>query len=399
MEGFGCRSTGRYAVTEMVNERKLASYLISLFVVLLWQTLVNATSISVRAPVNPVEENGIISVYCEVKNLDERWQEVTMFRNVTTHIEKLSVNDDVLPAVGDHVFLAKRQLEGTSFVYFLSVIRATKEDAGEYFCKIADKAGLQRNLPMDSVVINTTFFPPATDPVCSPTGASTVTEGDELTLTCSSELSNPVVDIEWHRTGTSEKLVSKEYVENGRKHSVATVTIMAEDTGVIFLCQITSAAYVDEKQTCHYGPLQVATKTDNSSPNVKPDITPGIIPSTNQATNTHSSDNTDDKNSKSNTKTVEADCRDVCVSKPSSLLYWVLATVSACVIALIFLIVVAVLLMKIKRGDEDDKENRSGTTCMRPSMPTEDIYTELESRRSQNKVYLSIQNSLKRESQ
>ena len=395
MERFEHRSMGRYGIRGMVNQGKCISYLISLFVILLWQTLVNATSISVRAPVNPVEEDGIISVYCQVKNLDKRWQEVTMFRNVTTHIEKLSVNDDVLQAVGDHVFLAKRQLEGSSFVYFLSVIRATKEDAGEYFCKIADTAGIATNLPMDSVVIHTTFFPPATDPVCSPTGTRTITEGEVLTLTCSSELSNPVVNIEWHRTGGSEKLLSKEYIENGRIYSVATVTIMAKDTGVIFLCQITSEAYFDKKQTCHYGPLQVVSETGNSSPNLKPDIITGITPSTKQAINTHSGDYTD--GTSSNTKTFEADCRDTCVSKPSSLLYWVLATVSACVIALIFLIIVTVLLMKTRRGD-DDKRHRSETTCMRPNLPTDDIYTELESRRSQNKVYLSIQNSLKRES-
>ncbi|XP_072022857.1 uncharacterized protein [Amphiura filiformis] len=371
---------------KMLSKVSLPPYGLTLCIfILLHHTMVHATTISVRAPVNPVQEGGIISIYCEVKNL-EQWHEVTMFRNLTTHTEKLSVNDDVLPVVGDQVFLARRQLEGSSFVYFLSVIHISKIDSGEYFCKIGDVAGVKANLPVASVVIQTTYFPPATDPICMSPGPVTVREGDTLTLNCSSEQSNPPVLIRWYRTGIDKHLPAKEDTKSDRVYAVANILIAPSDTGSIFICRITSEAYIDKQQTCHVGPVRVLSKT--GIPITKPDNTHSEhIEVSTTRTLSNMNDFSDAKFEKPN-------CDSACISDPSSLLYWILATSAAVVFAFVFLIICITLFMKTRRMNAEN--NKPVNTYVRA---TDGIYTELECRRSQNKVYLPIEHNIKFDTQ
>ena len=349
-----------------------------------------AATLTVRTPVNPVQEGGILSLHCEVKNL-ERDREVTIFRNTSTGIEKLSVNDDVLPAAGDEVFLAKRQLEGATFVYFISLIHVSKEDSGEYFCKIADVAGQKTDLPVASLIVQTTYFPPASDPICTPTNPGILLEGDLLTLSCSSEHANPRIGIAWFRTGSKSKLRSKENSMDGRVYLTSDLRITLTDEGAIFICKITSDAYPEREQTCHVGPIRVLsksgstiTKPDNTRPEHFGHPTTQILANVNP--DLGGKDVTLDRD--------RLNCDSVCVSEQSSLLHWILATSVAVVFAFIFLIVCIALFMKTRRIDAET--NRPPSTYVRPP---DGIYTELECRRSQNKVYLPIEHNIKFDTQ
>ena len=354
------------------------------------------TSLSVRAPVNPVDEGGILSLHCEVKNL-ERWHEVTIFRNVTTHTEKLSVNGDVLPAVDDRVFLAMRQVDGPAFVYFLSVIFATKADTGEYFCKVSDVAGRLTNLPVGSVFIETTFFPPVTDPVCTPSGQLTVVEGNSLTLACSSETARPTVQVKWYRTGSEKYLKSTDDFANGRVVSSLSVTLTKSDSGAIFMCRITSVAYHDRVQTCHTGPVTVlSTNGDNNG-----DFMPSYKPSTPSKGPPPGSTGVD-RIPITIVTTQTKECVNTCsVSNSTSVLYWILATVMTGVFAVILFVMVLVLLFKCRHGvDTYEESNLPTTTTYVTATPGDGIYTELECRRiHENKVYLPIQNVTKHDLQ
>ena len=82
--------------------------------ILTYSDVIVATS-----PVNPVKEQGLLTIHCQVRNLDDNHQ-VTITRRVGDRIQQISVDEDVLGnAVDERVFLAVRQLLDGSTVYFL----------------------------------------------------------------------------------------------------------------------------------------------------------------------------------------------------------------------------------------------------------------------------------------
>ena len=102
-----------------------------------FQTVSAKTSIIATAPLKEVEEGAILSVHCQVTELEEG-HEVTLYRiRDGQSVQRVSVGD-ILTQDEDRLFLATRQLGDGSTVYFLSVMEVTRSDQGTYRCQVFD---------------------------------------------------------------------------------------------------------------------------------------------------------------------------------------------------------------------------------------------------------------------
>ena len=346
------------------------------------------TRIEVSAPVNPIDEGAILSVHCQIWNL-QKGQEVTIFRNRTKQgdIERLSL-DNKVHIEDNNVFLAERQMLDGSVVYFLSIMAATRTDEGEYYCKISSVTGSGSRDPIDSVKIHFTYFPSEPDPLCSPKGPLTVNEGSDVSFDCSSALGNPTVSIQWKRAGSSSMLKSngQRRITNGRVHNSLTFKPSQTNSGAVYICTIKSPVFPSQERTCHVGPITVV-KRDGTPYPVSVDREPIDIIE-NQITVKPTSYVVNSITQ----KTEEFSCDDQCpVLIPGSpVQFWIIATIAAAILTLIFLILGIVIMIKYYR-----LTNLPKVEYMSALPHSEEIYVEVDGKRRENCMYMSLEKSKK----
>ena len=329
-------------------------------------------------PVNPVEEGGIFALHCQVKNL-RPGDEVTILRKVTGDVTSTRISmQETLMDVDERVYLAVRQLgDGSGTVYFLTIMEVKKEDEGDYTCKITNTDS-NGNLASGLVSFRTKYFPPDSDPLCDTVDVSNVDIGQRIVLTCSSELGNPEIDLEWIQTGSEIPLESVKSFQHNRLISTLTVDISSEHNGAIFSCKIQSDGFPSDSSTCHVGPVMLF-----SNP------TGGFNPV--QDTNTQLSDRTlltlpPSDNSKSGF--VPQECRTLCKTNSSKITYWTIGTIIAGVLAIFLCIWVVILFVKYRHLPS---QRKSGYIAGR-QLP-EGIYSEPETYRcnnTMNTMYITL---------
>ena len=252
--------------------------LILLFTIALY-TVSSAGTDDIRvvatAPVNPVEQDGILSIRCQVWHLGQD-QEVALVRRIPTQgrteTERLSLKEEVI-SNDERMFLAMRQLEDSSTVYFLSIMRITRRDAGIYRCAVYgdDGEGRFEELIEDSVPVKVTYFPDA-GPECEPySGNYAVLEGSEVVFNCSADSGFPAVALTWSRASPDSVIDTKQSIDGdssrgGHTYTVLRRTIRREDEGVVFLCTMSSRDFPDRNPNCHVGPLHVILNPNSVSP-------------------------------------------------------------------------------------------------------------------------------------
>ena len=237
------------------------------------------TRLIVTSPVNPVREGALLSIHCQIWGLERRHQ-VSLLRKLDNQdsddglVEILSVNEDILSAVDDKVYLAVRHLPDGSAVYFLSIVQLGKlSDEGQYYCKVEKPATAVHEadeiVAVDSVIIQVLNFPAKiSSPKCvTQSPMMKVTSGDTVLMNCSTEISTPVVTIEWSRAGSSEEAMIGETKQEVRAEhrvtfSVLRVSVRPQDDGAVFICQISSRTFPGRIQTCHLGPFTVLANPD-----------------------------------------------------------------------------------------------------------------------------------------
>ena len=339
------------------------------------------TVLSLSAPVNPVEEGGVFGLHCQVWNLKD-FEEVSILKVIgpSGKTNRLTLND---VAFGDDsTFLARRQLGDGSTVFFLSIIAVSKEHAGDYKCRVTDTSTVSVVTSQD-VSMDVTYFPDETEPLCSTNrDPIRIPEGSEIKLNCSSKAAVPEIDLQWKRPGDNLPPIKGSLVKSGsgsdtRVSSIVKFRPTLADSGSVFLCEVTSTAFPGKVQACHIGPITV-------TPNNNPRFT---LP-------TEPSNPVYDVSDLSTTIAVVSlenpahECHDICFrSYSSQKLYWIIATAGATVVALIFLILVMTLCLKYSHLDE---HNSSHLEYALPQYPLEKIYSEVESRRIDDRVYMSL---------
>lgn len=333
----------------------------------------SCTTVDATSPVNPVEAGGILSLHCQIRDLSKD-NEVKILRTVAGKTERLTAEKDINSEAGDRVFLAIRTMHDGTTVYFLSIMGVTVDDAGSYSCQVVNEGVTATEVvAVQSVEIGIIHFPDETEPLCESNHPTTVLAGTELILNCSSTKSNPLVNIKWTRTGTDATLPSlQDGVGAERIYKFMKFRPSMEDNKSIFMCQISSPYFPDKIQTCHIGPLEIIPNngavdmpstqsiqaTDKKTPKV-------FIPKTDSST----------------------DCETVCTPLTSPVVYWVIATIAAGTLSVIFMIIGMVLFIKMCN--------------LRSSLPMEDMYTcspplhdkiyvELETNKPRDKLYMAL---------
>ena len=331
-------------------------------------------------PVNPIEETGILSLHCQVWDLPKS-HEVRLHRTLPNgETGKISVDETVL-AEDERYFLAKRQLDGASFVYFMSVMDVTREDGGDYTCKVYNTtAGEMSLLGSETVNFGIIYFPTETDPVCTSSSSESLEfdAGAVVTLTCTSEKANPVVQLQWSRTGEDKVYDIEQEEEGDYVYSKLKLTLQRRHNNAMFWCKVSSKSFPEEISTCHIGPFIVHSDpheitTDIPEIDLIPKVTNGLIKHPNDGQDTSVS-----------TEKKPKDCRTFCSSTSSLVFQWIVATIVAAGLALMFFIIGIVLLIKY---------NNARTTTRSPYVPSrthDDIYSELEGKRPDNTSYMYL---------
>ena len=359
---------------------------------ILYSARICATSdISVTAslvPAQKIETNAVFAVHCQITGLEEDKHRVEIFKIANQRSVPLSTSQSVGDSVDERVLLAVRQMEDGSVVYFLTITGATQADEAEYSCKVIGLYPTITEVASDTVNMELTYFPTHSYPVCEPSGSDqpfpVVQEGDVITLSCHSETGNPIVNIGWKKgTYTYPKENVRREEKNGRIYATVNVRVKASDNGAVFVCEITSNAFPLQKQTCHYGPLSVIpNQNNNNNPNRVRDSTSTSIAMLDSTLN--SSEDTADFVDLTNR------CQKECKQSNSSVMYWIITTIIASVLAFIFLVFAIVLvILKTCRSSEWDSPDYHEPQYD-GNVITERMYREIDSRRDGGKMYMSL---------
>lgn len=338
------------------------------------------TRIVASSPVNPVDQGGILAVHCQVWNMRPE-DEVVVLRTVDDKTEKLSDGPDA--DLEERIFIAVRQMEDGSTVYFISLTRVSKADGGEYSCTVMRFSKQIMQIATDAVEISIVHFPTESSPKCasSVNDKLAITEGMPITLNCSSSLGNPPVKISWHQVGSDKELPSRKITSGDTIYAELTVRPMANSP--VYICQIQSVAFPDRTETCHIGPLVVMR--DSNSPRLPyitkyspttPETNPVVV-----ATNIHS----DIKSS---------NCRSICASRTySGTFYWIVGTVAMAILAILFFIIFIAILLRYLRRLRNNNLNHYKVPYEHRGGPPHKVYEELEIRRCGGQVYMALDKS------
>ena len=353
-------------------------------------------TIAANTPVNPVKTGGILSLHCRIWNLD-RSHTVSIYRKVTgSHSEILTVNDDVLPAIEDRVFLAVRQLPDGSAVYFLSITDITRNDQGAYSCKVVGTADNDETVTLAREVadVEVQYFPVDSNPLCTPNEALTLTEGKLTTFNCSAEAANPTVEMRWVKTGHGKlHQQNQATVRDGVVYNELQIVPTISDKGKMFICQITSPVFPDAVQSCHIGPVDIirdpniggGSSSGGKDPNAATEEPPKQGDGRGNSIETAIETTVE--------LTIKSDCLKACsttlAGSPAS--YWIIATVVAGILALTFLLIGIILIVKYNRIHVVRSRSYAGTTRqLPPNLNREYIYSELEHKPLDSQVYMSL---------
>ena len=355
--------------------------------------------VQTTAPLNPIEIGGVLGVHCQVWNLDSG-HEVTIIRRIGDgQVQRLSSGDGLTHSTEDRVFLAPRQLEDGSVVYFLSIMSVTRQDEGEYSCRIVNIA--EGNIvTADSITLHVTYFPSDSDPACTPTDQPlTLREGTRIMFNCTSEAAFPQVSLSWTRVGTKEKYHTKNgLADNGRLFSTLMLTASRQHNEAVFLCHIHSAAFPGKTRTCHVGPITVipngSSKPDGNGNMQKPSS------GGNDYTNNHPVVTRLPPGIDGDARTIETQevsimnhvkCAELCsqLSSTTDVTFWIVATIVGAIFALTFFIMGVCLFVKYYRLPQTIDTSRY--VAVQP--PCHDIYAELDGRgrSAEGKVYMTLE--------
>lgn len=354
--------------------------------------LADGTRVAISAPVNPIQEGGILSIRCQVWQLQKGVQ-VTIFKTASegdgyaSQPQMITV-DNVITVNSDDVFLAERHMADGSTVYLLSVIRISRQEAaGVYVCKLRDIVGVITDLPSDSVHLEFSYFPDKSDPMCTATGdiqtSPAIPAGANLTLICSSAAGNPRVVLEWDKQNEINRNTHT-FTRDGRVYTSLNFRVSNRDSGVMFICSVRSSAFPGRVQTCHYGPIVVeGANTNDRRPHDDDTTLPPMV-------NTIMVVSTLDKSHYASTKDdgIIKDCRREC-STASRYKYWVIITTSVGIIAFVLFIIVFWMALRYQRTRStwsDYQMTHTGHTTTN----RERLYAELQTKQRESVLYMSL---------
>ncbi len=374
-------------------------------------SIAEATRLKVTLPVNPVREGEIVSIHCQVWELQPGQyvtlsrqtdrdsvsmsrqtdrDSVSMSRQTDSHSQMLSWGEDIIGATNDNIFLAVRQMpnHGT-FVYFLTLTSVTRDHAGEYSCKVMTltHSGAE-TIVWQSVFINIVYFPSQGFPSCSSNLVSYDSSDWTLILNCTSEEAFPAVSMAWSIGGDCRLPPTTPTTNGAITTSVLTLRSRSWtcSNNAVFVCKIISAE-LGREATCHLGPF----------PEIK---RKHLVPVTAQNSNMANTTDWTVTNRVKNTRphdlsNISSNCVSICSNNNSrQSTKWIISTTVAsalCILMCTFAIASWVICREDKRAREFN---------MAPSLPSvrneqlvQGAYAQLEYKRDINKLYMTLNTS------
>ena len=359
--------------------------------------------VSLTVPVTPVRVEGMLSLRCQIWDADDTYG-ITISRFIGGKTDIMALNGHIQPGVDERIFLAVRRLsEGGSVVHFLSIINVEREDEGVYYCNVFHASSMEM-VKRDYTAVEVAFFPDDTFPMCSSSN-EVIMEGHTLLLNCTTEDSNPTVNIHWRRTAyhNGEVLKTTQHIRDGFVYSELPLKLSMADNQAVYLCEISHPDFPDHVQSCHVGPLNVI-----ADPSVTQDSSGGqyqpperTIPVQTGGGGTHHTGGRDNGENTNAVSTIDggnnpSSCKQVCRSYVSpGLSYWVIGTIAACGFAIFFLFIGILLAVKLNRrlkGGIPSSSHYHHPHAAQQACYNDDIYSELEiqSRRDHNRVYMTL---------
>ena len=112
------------------------------------------TRVEVTNPAHPIAVGGVLAIQCQIWNMEDG-HTVKILRVTSQQTDEITSADAYMNSwLGQRVFLSIRSLPGGIRVYFLTILNASFQDAGEYLCNIVKYArGVSSVVTFDSVDI------------------------------------------------------------------------------------------------------------------------------------------------------------------------------------------------------------------------------------------------------
>ena len=295
------------------------------------------TNVEVSAQINPVTVGGILALQCQIWNMQDGYR-VMIVRTLHEQVEHLTTGEVVLPSsVSSRVFLAIRTFPSGSKVYFLTMVDVNLGDQGDYMCTVSttSRLGDMEVVARDFVTIQIKSFPSNGNPSCTSNTDDVMYEDESnLNLLCSAEYGVPIVELNWFRLGSNEPIVSTNVAINNQVLSRVEFTVRNTDHNAVFVCEMTSEGFLDYKRSCHIGPVEIISQSDNTASR------PSLI--TSSPKKTHIDDNSNGKKG----TLLENDCDNICEFSSYTIFYLIISTTGASFLCVIFFITMIVTCCK-----------------------------------------------------
>ena len=337
-----------------------------LAVLLFLMTDISATTVEVTVPVKPVIVGGVLAIQCKIRNMGND-HTLRMYRATKTHTEQLTSGSDYMTSssLGQRIFLSKRNMPGRITVFFATIVDVSLLDQGEYFCKVYTLSGTDHvKVTEGSVEVNVYFLPNSIYPQCQSTPAVTenMNENAPLTLTCISAKGNPAVDLRWIDNSNQEISSQSTIQDNTVFAEIALRT--STRYGSLFICEMTSTGFPDFKRTCQIGPVTIKTnKTPENTAVIQPNMPVEPSETNNQKTS------------------ISNECSANCSSEDKyMILYLSMATVTAAMLTIVFLITTIIMCFKYQNASNDARNAQRNITSCDGSEP---VYVSLQRRPEQ----------------
>ncbi len=322
-------------------------------------------------------------MHCQFWDFESSNQNVIISRKTRTSSSDLTLNNLITAReaeVEERLYLAVRQLNDGTYVYFLSLTDITREDEGNYTCKVQDASSYKVEREQ-AVYVSVRHFP-STGPSCSIDSKSDslggdgniFNAGDKIILNCTSEQTSPPLNLQWSRSGHTFHSTHHSS-DRSTTSALLHVTLGMIDNSKIFVCQVSSPYFPGVTHSCHVGPFNIIPNSDH-----KTDI---IGSSLYEYPNTESIDYNSNN---------PVDCLKKCSTTSSATQhYWIMSTAVSGVLALTLCIVAIILVFRYYRLMTGKRQLDLATR----HAAIDDIYEKVQCREDGGMVYMSLKKTMK----